>query len=629
MAIDYYSNWMNAIRRITVLVAMLSVTATYAGDTGVISGVVASQGNNKGIIGAVVHVYAASGSVYDSVITEYDGKFGIVLPAGEYLLSAEKENYVREFYSGRYMISEAEHIRLTPGQNINVSFFLQRGGWISGSFDVSGEDVHDGLVTAMKIDQPAEGWYKSISLEGTFPRDYSIDGLIPGTYIVLGRATSNGTVYYPGVEDERGAVHVSVVQDDGVSDISFTLEPAGRAIISGRAIDAETGQGLANVWILAYQWQDYRDDPNSKGTSTEADGSFVLYLAGGTYYLRAYCDQCNSDQEPVAIYYDDKLDPSRADALHLADGGIMGDLEFPFDLSSSYNLSISGNVSDEQTGQGFGGVTVAAVDYGTGDVVNSAVSISNGDFSIDNLQSGRYLIMFSGANLIPYFYWDTEAWQGAEIISLESSFRGIRTEAITQDYGNLGLSISGRVTAHSQPVCGARIYAYPLGEERPVAYCESNASGGYTMIRGLDPGEYAVACDLYGFNHQAYPEVINLDIFDNPSAVNIDFHLDQPSTGTVEATPAPGKIEILSNYPNPFNARTIIRAYSGLESPVRTKLTVFNILGGIVGEKSVTINPGINYIEWSEGDFRAAAGSGVYFYRIDGLEQTYRMLLLK
>ena len=621
---------MSSVYRKAVLAALvLFTTSLYAADTGKISGRVYSDGGSKGILGAVVYIYNGDGDIVDSCLTYPNGRFEKNVTAGDYFVSAEKGNYIREFFPDQYLLIEAGKVQVNPGQNTIISFILERGGWLGGSFDVRGEDIHDALVTAIKIDQPYGGLFKSVALEGSFPRNYAIEGLMPGIYKVLGRAAGKKTFYYPGVDNADDADPITVTENEGVPDISFLLESVGTGTVRGRVFDAETGNGLAETPVFAYQWQNYQEDPNLKITSTESDGSFTLRLAAGRYFICARCENCDTDGGNVDLYFDNQHDPERAEAIDVHDHGLISGIDFGFDFSNSYNLSIAGRVSDDQTGEGLGGVIITAIDYHSGEDISSSLSIGNGDFSIDNLASGDYLVMFSGAGVIPYFYNGSETWQNAEVIELLANYGGIQFEAITQDYGNLGLAISGRVTADSEPLGGVRIYAINVNTGRPLAFAETSASGEYSIISGLVPGSYLVVCDMIGFDSQTYPEVIDLDLLENPIVGNIDFYLERPNTSVIKNPRQPEAIEVIGNYPNPFNERTLIQIYSGRSAAISARVYAYNILGGMVGEKRITIEPGMNFIEWGLNDFGQTVSSGVYFYKIDGINSVFRMALLK
>lgn len=217
----------------------------------------------------------------------------------------------------------------------------------------------------------------------------------------------------------------------------------------------------------------------------------------------------------------------------------------------------------------------------------------------------------------------------AEIINLQSDFSGIESEAITQDYGNQVLAISGSVVSHSGPVPGARVYAYLVGDSRPKAFARTGASGQYAILSGLVPGSYTVVCDLFGYDSQTYPELVQLDLLYFPEAENIDFYLEPYTTDIAEGEESPRQFRIFENYPNPFNGKTKIPVFSGYENVRVVEMTVYDVLGRIVGQKNEEIRPGMNYLEWGIDDFHGYVGSGVYFYRIGDVARAGRMMLLK
>lgn len=75
-------------------------------------------------------------------------------------------------------------------------------------------------------------------------------------------------------------------------------------------------------------------------------------------------------------------------------------------------------------------------------------------------------------------------------------------------------------------------------------------------------------------------------------------------------------IEKLSAAPNPFSNSTIITFHSDSES--KTTLTVKNILGKIVYQKSVETSKGNNSLTFLKGDLTA----GIYIYTIQNKENS-------
>lgn len=613
-----------------ILLALALGVNGYADDRAVISGHVTIENNLQAIYGAKLFLYNTHRDIIDSTDSELQGVFHINTVAGEYYLSAEKDNYIREYYPGTYKIEEAQKIVVFAGQTVSVNFDLDRGGWLGGSFNYAGREIEKGLITAIKIDGPYAGWYRSEYLGSERPVNYVLNGLIPGAYKVVAMGSAKKTIFYPGVDNFEDAEIIYVERNAGVPDISFFLEQCTFGSASGRVFDAVTGDGLIGVPIYAYQWQEYWDDPNLQVAVTGDNGEFSLDLAEGNYTFYLNCDDCIPGGGRIAYYYNNRYNPMLADRVTISHAVPTDNLDFAIDPSIDHDLSISGNIIDTETGQGLGDVVVTALNYFTGQAVSSTYSISNGDYSLDNLPAGEYLLLYSGNNVIPFFYRDTESWQNAEIIELDVNHSGIQSEAITQDYGNLGLAISGRVLTPSGPAIGARVYAYPVGEDDPVAFGKTSASGDYSITTGLVPGAYHVACDMIGYMHEVFPLEVEIDLLNRPVAEDIDFLLEPAATSIAgEEINLPDELMIYASYPNPFNSATKIPVYSGYSHGTEISLAVYNILGQSVGEKTVSLNPGMNYITWDGNDFASPVSSGIYFYRIEGLQQTHRMLYLK
>lgn len=608
---------------------LLFGVSAFASSNAMITGRVTIENTIEYIYDAKLYLYNSYREIIDSTFTLEGGQFEFDVIAGEYFVSAEKDNYIREYYPSAYEISEAGKITVFANQNVSIYFNLDRGGWLGGIFDYAGGNIEKGLVTAIKVDEPNAGWSRSVLITGERPIHYVLNGLIPGAYKVVAMASVKKTVYYPGVDNFEDAQIIYVERNTGVPDISFLLQPVGIGQITGRAYDSSTGEGLIGIPIYAYQWQDYWDDPNMQVSMTGEEGIYSFELPAGNYYFYLFCDECIEGRGRLALFYNNQYNPILANIIEVPAGVIIPDVDFPLDIDAAHGLTISGNVIDFNTGMAMEDVVVTAIDYSTGLAVNSTYSLSSGDFFLENLPSGEYLLQYSGLNVIPFFYRSTETWQNAEIIVLNLDYSNIIAEPITQDFGNLGLAISGTISTGSGSAAGARIYAYLSGEDDPTAYSRTSATGEYSITTGLVPGNYTVVCDLIGYNYEVYPYDVQLDLLENPVAENIDFLLQSAVTGIDEDVTVPDAIELLANYPNPFNGSTRIPVYSGKDSEIEIKLSVFNILGQQAGEKSVKLNPGMNYIDWSGNDFNRSMSSGVYFYRIEGLSDTRRMVFLK
>ena len=604
-------------------------TNAYTADSGTMFGKVVWEDSYSSIPDATLRVYNIDGTIAQTALTDENGRYSIDIIAGEYYLSAEKNSLVMEYYPGEYLFKEANRITVFPHQNVCIEFELNSGGWISGNFDFEGEDVDFALVTALKVDEPQEGWFKSVTLDGPFPSSYAISGLLPGLYKVLARARGKNTQYFPGVSDIEDAQILEVHQDNGVLDISFALSQAGWGSIYGRVANIADGNGVPAIQLYAYQWKNFWEDPNLVMALTGQDGAFCLRLPAGEYSLFALYLEGGNSGATVPIFYDNCYDPMNAAIVPVNADQVVSNIDFNIDFSIAHNLSISGVVSSLQTGAGLDDIIVTAIDYQTGQAVGSSFSANEGEYSIGDLAPGQYLIMYSGNYIIPYFYPQASSWQDGEVITLQGHFGNVRTEAITQDYGNMGLAVTGTVTCDDDPVAGARVYAFLEGQSTPIAYARTDVSGQYTIVSGLVPGSYRVMCDHFGYNNEIYPIPIYLDLLTNPIADGIDFQLEDASTSIQEASLSIPDLILAENYPNPFNSSTVVVVYSGYDSEFSSGIIVYNTLGQVVGKKDIIIHPGMNSILWDASDFNEQVTSGVYFYKVEGLGSSRRMLFLK
>jgi subtilisin family serine protease len=112
--------------------------------------------------------------------------------------------------------------------------------------------------------------------------------------------------------------------------------------------------------------------------------------------------------------------------------------------------------------------------------------------------------------------------------------------------------------------------------------------------------------------------------------------------GETEDPIIPEEFDLVQNYPNPFNSHTNIRfRIPDVGSPLRTTLTIFNILGQEVKTLVDDVRDAGSYrVSWNGRNTQGTrVASGVYLYRIvakgmfqgdrDDFTTTKRMLLLK
>ncbi len=96
-----------------------------------------------------------------------------------------------------------------------------------------------------------------------------------------------------------------------------------------------------------------------------------------------------------------------------------------------------------------------------------------------------------------------------------------------------------------------------------------------------------------------------------------------PSAGVGPGQTVPSAISLEQNFPNPFNPSTTIRFSVRHEGQVR--LTVHNVLGQLIDERTLSLSAGGYEIVWSS---KGAAGALFYTIEAEGIRQTKKMIQL-
>lgn len=595
-------------------------------DGGYIQGTVYSE-QGQVLSGASIIIYSADYDDVDSTITSSDGSFSLPLSSGSYYISAETPDYVKEFFPGEYEIINSQPITIFPSQVVDISFCLEIGGTINGEIVIGNDEPSDFMVSAVKVDYPHNVWQRDRTFRIINNGSYYIDGLLPGYYKVFVRGKGYRTVFYQQSETFDDAQIIEVNSGEIVGGVDFFLEQPGSGVISGRVLDVSFSNPICGTEVCAYQWSLLGDDPNKVTTTTETDGYYELEVTAGYYYISAFIEIDESHGDVFQVYHDNRYDHKLADLVQVDPSQVISEIDFEVDLTICHNLKSAGTLANQETGLPLEGVKVTAIDYHTGWAISSTYSNFNGDFIIENLISGVYILQLSGHSIIPGFWRDKFGWQEAEqIVLVSNDIELYGGGAITQDYGTPGLSITGQVERPDGALADVRLYAINL-DNGIVAFAKSDQSGFYDISCGLQEGDYSLFADLYGYDGFYYPQVINLDLINNPHIEDINIYLSLASVN-IPACIKPEKYRLIGNFPNPFNSGTLIKFFSERQS--RSELVVFDVNGRLVKTISLVVEPGMNSVYWdglsSDG---WAVSSGVYFYIIKGLIEPNKMLLLK
>jgi protocatechuate 3,4-dioxygenase beta subunit len=190
-------------------------------------------------------------------------------------------------------------VNIAEGESITkIDFALVRGGVVTGRItDAEGNPVIGERVSVVAKDG-GEVSPQMTFMEGTRNRTddrgiYRVYGLRPGNYKVsVGQPGGAGAsvmgmggsqylkTYYPGVQEESKAELIEVNEGSEITNIDITPgKPASGFSVSGRAVDADSGQPVANVYIAYSQVKDAEqkmDEMNFTGSQTDVNGKFRL-----------------------------------------------------------------------------------------------------------------------------------------------------------------------------------------------------------------------------------------------------------------------------------------------------------------------------------------------------------------
>lgn len=223
-----------------------------------------------------------------------------------------------------------QKVNVAEGESITkIDFALVRGGVITGRITdaegnpLIGEPVSVVLKDALNTSRPMTPFDRS-SHQTDDRGIYRIYGLGAGSYTVsVGQVTTGGDAgnimgmgrgqhvktFYPGVQEESKATIVEVKEAAEVTGIDITPGKSAEGFsVSGRAIDAESGQPVANVFV-GYSAKTDANQPMggmSFGGRTDANGKFRLEgLQPGRYEAFTIGFEANnnsySDRAPFDI----------------------------------------------------------------------------------------------------------------------------------------------------------------------------------------------------------------------------------------------------------------------------------------------------------------------------------------
>ena len=337
----------------TILVAMFllnAVVASYAqaapkqaAETGAISGRVVGSGDDAPpLAGVGILLMPSEYTRYARTpaaraTTDADGFYRLAnVPAGSYRLQLIAPGYTGASEFPTLRPGEARAINIEAGETIeHQDFVLARGGVITGRVtDADGKPVVGESLRLAPPDSGQRPGFANVGAAYGFETDdrgiYRIYGLPAGRYVVcVGEGKDNGAVRvalsgrnrphtcHPNATEAAQAKIIEVSSGSEATGVDITLAPPLKTYeASGRIIDAQTGQPVAN---LSYGFGVVSPDGRhigSRGWSsakTNAEGEFRL----GNLLPGRYAAFVLSREGDASNYYSDAL-PFEIDEANLS-----------------------------------------------------------------------------------------------------------------------------------------------------------------------------------------------------------------------------------------------------------------------------------------------------------------------
>ncbi|HKQ72371.1 MAG TPA: carboxypeptidase regulatory-like domain-containing protein [Blastocatellia bacterium] len=282
-------------------------------ETSTISGLVTLKGEPARGVTVLLQEQRTHATNAPRARTDENGRFRFTgVASGKYSIYALAPGYISP---GDSSIWERRALNVAEGEKIeNISLELRRGGVIAGRVtDSRGRPAIEETVTLSRLNKdgmPQNSWFNNQNYEMYRTDDrgaYRIFGVPEGRYLVsVGREQRPGSigilsdrVFYPrayhhGVASESKAKVIEVSEGSEATDVDIDLpEPEQTCEISGRVVDADTGQPVASVKVGVGSLSDGRPSGGwvGDGASSSTNGEFRLSgVLPGKYSLFANSD---------------------------------------------------------------------------------------------------------------------------------------------------------------------------------------------------------------------------------------------------------------------------------------------------------------------------------------------------
>jgi len=460
--------------------------------TGAITGTVFSDADASPVTGGVVRAIRL-GKIRWIQKTEVNenGEYvlGDLIP-GIYVVTAHARGFIGEFFDDTRNYLEATPLAISEADTVDgVDFGLSEGGKITGTIVTEGDSVALGgaHVWAFLVVNPHFAKHVLTDDNG----DYSIEALPTGSYVVAADANGYKAELYDDATQLSEATFVNVTEPDTEPDIDFALGAA--SAIQGVVTNEVDGSPIADAKILVYGRPEFsfNDRRILRQTRTNDAGEYLIEIRPGTYILAASARGFNSE------FFENASNRSEATLVEVKPDSHTTDINFDLVPRST----ITGTVTDETTGDPIAGAVVEAfkehanIDASVTAAGFRALTDADGQYLIENVPAGRYIIVSHAEGFLPEFYQEASNKRDATIVEIMGN-SGVSDIDFTLVQGG---RIAGLVAtaADSLPIPGALVRVFDTNSGRHIRGY-TNREGLYE-IGGLPTGSYLVQVIAEGF----------------------------------------------------------------------------------------------------------------------------------
>jgi hypothetical protein len=456
----------------------------YLDFPGSISGHVYQTDGTTAIAEAIVFVEQIDGFAYGYATTDSYGSYSVNgLVTGLYVVSAQADLFIKEYYNGVYDQDSADPVGVTAGNTTSgINFKLDPGGSISGTVHQADGTTHieGATVYASQIDG-----YSSKSAVTDSEGNYTINDLAPGSFQVYAQKEGFAREYYNGTYDENSATPVVVNAAATTAGINFVLEQGGS--ISGFVYQSSGNIPISGAWVYASLFD---DTVGMYSTTDESGGYSIEGLPTGQYRVHVEADDFLSE------YYNGVANEEDADPVSVAAPADTAGIDFTLDVGGS----ISGTVL-------LSNGTPAVGAYVSADTVDgtyfwgSTITSEDGSYTIDGLFSGQYLVSVQQEG------YATETYNAVHFSSL-GTLVPVTIPADTSGINfslDAGGGISGKIFKQNgtDPLPGASVSVYDLSLNW-IDSATSGTDGKYVIEGCLPSGKFRIGVSAPGYAFRYY-----------------------------------------------------------------------------------------------------------------------------